>query len=82
MINKLSACLGAGVVLVLAVGQAAAQHAGPYAPPRLADGHPDLQGLWTNTSLTVLERPKDVSKLVLSEQEAASAAERRNQSSA
>src|SRR5262245_44733812 len=37
-----------------AFAQAAAQT--PYAPPRLADGHPDLQGVWTNVSLTVLER--------------------------
>ncbi|MBI3490238.1 MAG: hypothetical protein HY047_00315, partial [Acidobacteria bacterium] len=26
--------------------------------PRLPDGHPDLQGVWTNNSVTPLERPK------------------------
>jgi hypothetical protein len=29
-----------------------------YTPPRAPDGHPDLQGVWTNNSLTPLERPK------------------------
>jgi hypothetical protein len=27
--------------------------------PRTTDGHPDLQGVWTNVTLTRLERPKD-----------------------
>jgi hypothetical protein len=31
------------------------------AVPRTPDGHPDLQGVWTNNSLTPLQRPKDVS---------------------
>jgi hypothetical protein len=30
------------------------------AVPRTPDGHPDLQGVWTNNSLTPLQRPKDV----------------------
>src|SRR5580704_18944266 len=30
-----------------------------WTPPRTADGHPDLQGVWTNVTLTKLERPKD-----------------------
>jgi hypothetical protein len=25
--------------------------------PRTPDGHPDLQGIWTNATLTPLERP-------------------------
>lgn len=29
-----------------------------WAPPRTPDGHPDLQGFWTNSTLTPLERPK------------------------
>ena len=31
----------------------------PYKPPRLSDGHPDLQGDWTNSSITTLERPQE-----------------------
>ena len=27
--------------------------------PRMADGHPDLQGVWTTTTLTPLERPAE-----------------------
>jgi hypothetical protein len=31
-----------------------------YAAPRLPDGHPDLQGIWTNVTITPLERPADL----------------------
>src|SRR5579862_1160472 len=27
---------------------------------RAADGHPDLQGMWTNVTITPLERPRDM----------------------
>jgi hypothetical protein len=40
-----------------------------YAPPRLADGHPDLQGTYDLATLTPLERPSG-SKAVLSAEEA------------
>ena len=40
-------------------------------PPRTTGGRPDLQGTWNNTSVTRLERPENVSKLVLTEEEAA-----------
>ena len=40
--------------------------------PRTPDGQPDLQGVWTNTTITPLERPADLaSKAFLTEQEAA-----------
>ena len=29
-----------------------------WAPPRTPDGQPDLQGVWTDTSITPLERPR------------------------
>jgi hypothetical protein len=29
-----------------------------WRPPRTPDGHPDLQGYWTNNTITPLERPK------------------------
>jgi hypothetical protein len=44
----------------------------PPAMPRMPDGRPDLQGMWTNVTITRLERPDTVGgKLVLSAAEAA-----------
>jgi hypothetical protein len=31
-----------------------------WTPPRTADGHPDLQGFWTNATLIPLERPVEL----------------------
>ena len=52
-----------------------------YDPPRTPDGRPVLEGHWTNTSLTVLERPRDLTSLVVSEDQAKQAAQERNQAS-
>lgn len=47
------------------------------AVPQTPDGHPDLQGIWTNATLTPLERPADLAnKEFLTEQEAAEFAKR------
>ena len=43
---------------------ASASLAGPYHAPRTAWGAPDLQGQWTNFSLTHLERPAGVPAVV------------------
>jgi hypothetical protein len=40
------------------------------APPRTSWGAPDLQGYWSNKSLTALERPEGTSQLVVSAEEA------------
>jgi hypothetical protein len=40
---------------------------------RTPDGQPDLQGFWTNTTFTPLERPKDVTKEFYTEEEAIAA---------
>jgi hypothetical protein len=39
--------------------------------PRTADGQPDLQGFWTNTTYVPLERPKGVTKEFYTKEEAA-----------
>ena len=57
-------------VALLALGFAAGARAEPYQPPRLADGRPDLQGAWTNGSLTHLQRPQGLKTATLSEAEA------------
>ena len=44
-------------VVSLAAAPAAGQ-AGSWEVPRTADGHPDLQGVWANNSVTPLERPE------------------------
>ena len=42
----------------------------PTAIPRTADGHPDLQGNWTNATITPLERMRPNTPLVITEEEA------------
>jgi hypothetical protein len=53
------------LVLTAALLLATAAQAGPYRAPRTSWGAPDLNGGWTNFSLTALERPAGVDKLVL-----------------
>src|SRR5438105_6445977 len=64
------------IVLALFVAGMAAGQAKKYAPPRLPDGQPDLQGFWTNNTYTPLERAKNVSKEFFTEQEALENAKR------
>jgi hypothetical protein len=42
----------------------------PWKTPRTPDGQPDLQGFWTNTTFTPLERPKNVTKEFYTKEEA------------
>jgi hypothetical protein len=43
----------------------------PYHAPRTAFGAPDLQGLWTNTALTFLQRPSMFKNLIATDEQAA-----------
>jgi hypothetical protein len=44
-----------------------------YRPPRAPDGRPDLQGVWTNASITTLERAARYSSLVIPRDQVAAA---------
>ena len=62
-------------ILALAIAapmwaQAPLSQTKPYAPPRMADGHPDLQGSYDLATLTPLERASGA-KAVLTKEEAA-----------
>ena len=64
------------VLLVAAPAPAAAQEdqleAGEWTAARTPDGQPDIQGVWTNSTMTPLERPADLAdKPFYSEEEAA-----------
>jgi hypothetical protein len=75
-----------GLVLVVAVGvwctipvagqtgsagaKTTAAAAKAYTAPRTPEGQPDLQGFWSNTTFTPLERPKDVTKEFYTREEA------------
>jgi len=57
---------------VLGMGVSASAQAPNWKPPRTPDGQPDLQGTWTNATLTPFQRPAELgSKEFFTEQEAA-----------
>ena len=57
-------------IIVLCMLPASAQK--PYAPPHTPYGQPDFEGIWTNATLTPLERPAEfANKPTLTPQEAA-----------
>ena len=47
-----------------------------YTAPRTPDGQPDLQGFWSNSTITPLERPKNVTKEFFTQEEALEAAKK------
>ena len=69
--HRITAALLIGTALTvtpLAIGAAAAaDKAAAYKAPRNSLGQPDLEGSWSNASITLETRPKGVSALVYSE---------------
>ena len=59
--------------LVVTAPAAAQSTDGRWVMPRTADGHPDLQGNWSNATLTPIQRPRDQSAVVTLEEAAARA---------
>src|SRR5258705_10922358 len=61
------------VAPALVAGEAATKAAAKsWTAPHTADGQPDLQGIWTNATITPFERPRDLAgKEYFTEQEAA-----------
>ena len=59
------------------VGNAAAAAAAKWTPRRTPDGQPDLQGFWTNTTYTPLQRPANVTEAFYTPEEAVASIKQR-----
>lgn len=65
--SGLSGLARAGFVLA-AIFAAPALAQPAFSPPRLADGHPDLQGYWSSNFATTLERPAGIAGLIVTDE--------------
>ena len=98
MRHRSLALLGAAAAMVLAPAHDFAQPPSPqpnqktmasrarpakaWTAPRTPDGHPDLQGVWSNANLTPFERPKEfAAKEFFTPEEAAEYGKRMNEQS-
>ena len=53
---------------LVSLGVARAQDGSDWVLPRTPEGHPDLQGNWTNATLTPIQRPEDQERVLTLEQ--------------
>ena len=68
----LAFALAAGLFAAPADAQSRAASPKKWTTPRTPDGQPDLQGIWTNATITPFERPRELAgKEYFTEQEAA-----------
>jgi len=68
----LRAALLASAMSAFAIGAASAQSSAPgFTPPKTSWGAPDLQGYWSNASITNMQRDADYPNLVMTEAEVA-----------
>ena len=65
------AALAAAGIGTAAQASPAPKPAAVYHPPRTSYGTPDLQGIWTNTALTFLQRPPIFKALIATDKEEA-----------
>ena len=59
-VRIVAAMLIASGSVLLVPAPAAAQAGGAWTAPRTAWGHPDLQGIWSNTTTTPMQRPEEL----------------------
>jgi hypothetical protein len=70
MTSRLLVSIGLTLATSL-IAQTPARASKNWTAPRTADGHPDFQGVWTNATLTPMDRPKEFDgKATASEAEA------------
>ena len=60
MLHRFVAATALGIVTALLLVAPTAAQTKNWTVPRTADGQPDLQGFWNNTTYITLERPKDI----------------------
>ena len=48
------------IILTVWMSAVSAQAKKPWTPPHTIDGQPDLQGVWTNATITPFERPVEL----------------------
>lgn len=68
--RHLGSVIGFAMLMALSNAAYAQDHAPGYASPKTPWGAPDLQGVWSNASVTDMERDPGVERLVLTAEEA------------